>query len=430
MIKKLLWIVCLVACTASAFAQTEPTAYRSVVNRFMLYYNRNQADSVFAMFGPEAKATMPVEKNRQVLTQLQAQIGGLQQATFAGMAQNVATYKADFQKSTLTMKISLANDGKISGLFFDNYQSAKTNVPAAASLGANEMPLSVKTLAGTINGTLALPKQATGKVPVVLIVAASGATDRDGNKPKLNLMPDTYKLLATNLAQNGIASLRYDKRQVDPTLTAAKEKNMHFSDLVDDAVTLVTQLHDDPRFSKVVVLGHSEGSLVGMLTCDGQPVNGFISVEGESESGDKILMEEAKAQPEFIRNNLKAVIDTMRKGKVNEVVDPSIYSIARTSIQPYLMSWMYIDPIKVIKRMKQPILLIQGTNDLQVSTANGEKLKKAKSEAKLVTITGMNYVLRDAPTETERNIATYNQPGLPLKPELITTIVDFVNSLK
>jgi fermentation-respiration switch protein FrsA (DUF1100 family) len=429
--KRILSILSLLFTFSSTFAQaTEPAAYRSALNKFMLHYNRNQADSIFNMFAPEVKTQMPLEKNREMLGQLQTQLGGLQKASYQNLESSVATYKADFQKSSLAMKISLNTTGKISGLLFDNWKTDAPTAPTKTDPNTAETPFELKTLSGVIRGTLALPAQASGKVPVVLIIASSGATDRDGNKLKVNQRPDTYKLLAAELAKNGIASLRYDKRLVSENFNAARESKLRFDDYVDDAVALTTQLHDDPRFSKVVILGHSEGSLVGMLASAGQPVNGFISVEGEGQPGEKIMTEQLKSQPEFITQNFKTIIDSMRRGKTHDKVDAALYSVARVSIQPYLMSWMRFDPTREIKKLKIPVLIIQGTNDVQVSVADAEKLKKAKSDAKLVTITGMNYILKEAPAAMAANMATYSQPNLPLKPELTTAVVDFIKTLK
>jgi pimeloyl-ACP methyl ester carboxylesterase len=435
MMKKVLVLASLLLSLTTVFGQAgEPAGYRAALNKFMLYYNGNQPDSVFNMFSAEVKTVMPLDKNRQMLGQLQTQLGGLQKTTFINLVNDVATYKADFQKSTLAMKITVNPGRQISGLLFDNYKpetpATATAETAATNPNLTETPLEYKSLSGTLKGTVALPKNAAGKVPVVMIIAASGPTDRDGNKLKVNQRSDSYKLLAAELAKNGIATLRYDKRLVGETISSTKEAALRFDDYVDDAVGLITQLHDDPRFSKVIVLGHSEGSLIGMLATAGQPVNGFISVEGESMPADKILAEQIKSQPEFITKNFKSLTDTLRRGKIYDKVDPALYSIARASLQPYLMTWMRFDPTREIKKVKVPVLIVQGTNDLQVSVADSEKLKKAKSDAKLVTIVGMNYVLKEATAVTAANIATYNQPNLPVKPELVTAVVEFVKGLK
>lgn len=429
--KKLLFITALIFSLPQAYAQAaEPGIYRVVLNKFMLYYNRNQADSIFNMFAAEVKKDMPAQKNREMFGELQTRSGRLQRASFSGLADGVATYRVDFQKAVLAMQISINSSGKIGGLLFDNYRGEAGRTRAAEDPYTTETPLELKTLSGAIRGTLAMPKQVSGKVPVVLIIASSGPTDRDGNKPKFNQNPDSYKLLAYALAKNGIASVRYDKRLIGEVVTPSKETQLRFDDYIDDAVTLMGTLREDERFSKVVVLGHSEGSLVGMLATIGQPVNGFIAVEGESLQGDKLMTEQLKGQPDYITQGFKQITDSLRRGKTYDKVDPKLYSVARVSVQPYLMTWMRFDPVKEIKKVKVPTLLIQGTTDLQVTAADAERLKKGKSDAKVVMITGMNYVLKEAPATQATNLATYNQPELPIKPELVTAITDFVKTLK
>ncbi|MBD1393133.1 alpha/beta fold hydrolase [Mucilaginibacter sp. ZB1P21] len=276
-----------------------------------------------------------------------------------------------------------------------------------------------------------MPKGVSGKVPVVLIIAGSGPTDRDGNNNMGSLSGNTYKMLANELGKSGIASLRYDKRMIGQSISSTKTKELRFDDYVDDAVGLINLLNDDQRFSKVIVLGHSEGSLVGMLSCRDQPVKAFISVAGAGQSADKIMTEQMKSQPKYIADNFKTMLDSLKKGKFTPSIDPKIYAIAGPDMQPYLASWFRYDPTREIKKIKLPMLILQGTTDIQVTVADAEKLKKAApSDAKLVIIPGMNHVLKEAPADRALNGATYTQPSLPLKPELVSSIVDFVKGLK
>ncbi|MDB5001011.1 MAG: hypothetical protein JWR76_2088, partial [Mucilaginibacter sp.] len=332
-----------------------------------------------------------------------------------------------FANATYLLNLSLNNQNKLIGIFFKPYQDPSKTIPVDASL--SESPISLKTLGGTIAGTLAMPKNASGKVPVVLIIAGSGPTDRDGNNTA-GVNGNTYKMLANALGKNGIASLRYDKRMVGQSVSSTKLKEMRFEDYVDDAVGLINMLNEDARFSKVIVLGHSEGSLVGILSVRDQPVKAFISVAGAGQQADKIVTEQMKSQPKYIADNFKTMLDSLKKGKFTDNIDPKIYAIAGPDVQPYLMSWFRYDPIKEIKKIKIPVLILQGTTDIQVTVADAEKLKKADSDAKLVIIAGMNHILKEAPADREQNIATYNKPNLPLKPELVTNIVDFINGLK
>jgi fermentation-respiration switch protein FrsA (DUF1100 family) len=312
-------------------------------------------------------------------------------------------------------------------LFFAFKVSAQTT---AADAGVTESAVSLKTLYGSISGTLAIPNNASGKIPVVIIMAGNGPTDRDGNNAERDIHANTYKLLAYALGKNGIASLRYDKRLVGQSVTTEKEKQLSFEDYTDDAVSLIGMLNDDQRFSKIIIAGHGDGALAGMLATSDEPVSQYISLEGSAETGEKIMTDRMKQGPSYLADEFKTILDSLRRGKTTDNVDPALYHVARTSIQPYIMSWCRYDPIREIKTLKMPVLLIQGTTDLEVSADNGLKLNKAKTNAILKIIRGMNYVLKDAPADKDANLATYKNPDLPLNKEMVQDIVDFINGVK
>ena len=143
-----------------------------------------------------------------------------------------------------------------------------------------------------------------------------------------------------------------------------------------------------------------------------------------------MLLDGMKNKALYQQDEFKAIMDSLRKGKTTDNVDPAIYYLARPSIQPFLMSWCRIVPTRGIKAIKVPVLLIRGTADLTVAVSNAEKLKKAKSEANLLIIKGMNHILKDAPADEDGNLATYDKPDLPLCPTLVPAIVEFVNKLR
>ncbi len=302
---------------------------------------------------------------------------------------------------------------------------------AVAQTGASstESPISYKNLSGSVSGTLAMPQNASGKVPLVLIIADSGPTDRNGNNPQADINDNAYKLIAEALAKNGIASVRYDKRMVGESKTSNKPADARYDDYVDDAVGLIEMLGDDQRFSKVIVLGHGEGSMVGMLAAHDQPVKAIISVNATSQPGDKFLMSQLKSKPQYMQDAFKTLIDSLRKGKTTDNVDPSLYYIASPAKQKFVMSYCRYAPVQTVKAVKVPLLIIQGSTDVQISVADAEKLKKAKSEAILTIIPGMNHIMKEAPADTEQNLATYSKPELPLKTEFVTAVVNFVNKV-
>ncbi|WDF56589.1 serine aminopeptidase domain-containing protein [Mucilaginibacter sp. KACC 22063] len=434
--KKLLLVIALFA--IKAYGQGEPLNYKNAIVKFKRYYNAKQSDSIFSMFSPEVRNTMTADKNAQAIGQLQAQSGSMLQTSFLGIDKGVATYKIGFSRNILAMKISLNSKDQLAGLLFDNYTetgSAKPPVKPIESSSAidasdGESAYKMKGLTGTIYGTLTMPANASGKVPVVIIVPGSGPIDRNGNSAKLGINANSYKLLAQEFRKNGIASLRYDKRMVGESTGTFKESQLRFGDYVDDAVGMISQLHDDERFSKVIMLGHGEGSLVAIVSSRDQPVAGFISLEGAGRPAYEILTEQAKAQTDYVGTRFKSILDSLRRGKVQDNVDASLYSFARPSIQPYLMTWMQYDPQHFVKIVKVPTLVIQGTSDLQSTVADAERLKKGRSDVQMTIIPEMNYVLKSAPVERDKNLATYTNPDLPLKPELMPAILSFISKLK
>jgi pimeloyl-ACP methyl ester carboxylesterase len=416
---------------STVYGQSEPAAYVHAANTFRQFYNSNKPDSIYKIFGPEMRQTLTPEQFRTANEQLKTNLGTLTYIEFVNFNSPVATYKANFQKGALIMRLSLNSANQIVGLLLQPAQNPNAT-PASTVIddpAVTETSFKHKTMWGDISGTLAVPKNFDGKIPVVLIIPGSGPTDRNGNNP-MGISSNSYLLLAKELAKNNIASLRYDKRNIGQTLAPSKEKEMRFEDNSDDAIALIKLLHTDPRFSKIIVLGHSEGSLAGMLASEEQPVNAFISVDGAGSRADEILTEQMKTQPPYIANGFKTILDSLKKGKYTDMVDPALYPIARLSIQPYLLSWMANDPAKEIRKLKMPILIIQGTTDLQVNVSEAEKLKKAKSDAVLDIIPNMNHIMKDAPAEPDANLATYTQPNLPLKPQLVTDIVAFIGKLR
>jgi len=424
--RNFIFFMLMMFCAITVSAQTEPANYATAVSKFKLFYNNNQPDSVFAMFSPEMKAALPIDNFTATTKQLRSQLGNLVSTKFIQYSVPIGEYEATFQNGVFMLNIGLNDKNQFTGLRLTP-PAAKPAAAIAPDPSVTESSIVLKTLSGTIYGTLAMPNDAKGKVPVVLIIAGSGPTDRDGNGPLINT--NTYKLLAYALGKAGIASVRYDKRMIGQSVGTQKEKDLRFEDYSDDAVGFINMLSDDDRFSKVIVAGHSEGSLIGMLACHDEPVKGFISLAGAGEPAEKILTEQMKSQPGYASEGLKKVLDSLKRGKINPDVDPSLYSLLRPSIQMYIMSWCRYDPTVEIRKVKCPILIVQGTTDMQVSVDNATKLKSAKSSAILLLVRGMSHILKDGPPEREANLATYKDPTLPLNTEMVTGVIDFINKL-
>ena len=286
---------------------------------------------------------------------------------------------------------------------------------------------------GSIYGTLLLPTSLTRQssvshpVPVVLIIAGSGPTDRNGNTIRLGLNTNMYKLLADSLSAHGIASLRYDKRGIGASISAmTSESDMRFEDYISDAAGFIGMLKADHRFSHVIVLGHSEGSLIGMVAAAREHADAYISAAGAGDRIDKILERQLAAQSAPLAAKATALFDSLSQGHTVQDPGNGLSGLFRASVQPYMISWLKYDPQQEIKQLHVPILIIQGTTDLQVSTGDAELLKKAAPAATLQLIDQMNHIFREAPLDRMANMATYKNPDLPLKPELVQAIVSLV----
>jgi pimeloyl-ACP methyl ester carboxylesterase len=274
---------------------------------------------------------------------------------------------------------------------------------------------------------------------VVLIISGSGPTDRDGNSPLLRGANNSLKLLAEALAANGIASVRYDKRGIGETgksmLLAAKntksiprEEDLSFENYIDDAVRWGKQLRSDRRFSTLTVIGHSEGSLIGMVAAQRMDANAFVSIAGAGRPIQEVILEQVK--PQFSAELLKKteeILEQLAAGKTVGSVPSELNAVFRPSIQPYMISWLRYDPAKELTKLRIPLLIVQGTTDSQVTSGDAKKLANGNPAAKLLFIEGMNHVLKTVPNDRNKQVSSYSDPSLPVAAELISEVSSFVN---
>jgi len=398
--------------------------YQQVADKFQQFYNLEQSDSIFNLYAPVLKDQLSLEKNRAVITGLHVQFGDLRQLSLLKQDTGYAKYKASFKDQTLTLVLALNNADLIEGLRFIPY----TPDPPAGEKKKDSSNIYLKTPRGNIYGELDLPA-GSKKFPVVLIIAGSGPTDRNGNQGT-TIHTNVYKMIADSLNKKGIASVRYDKRGVGESTTAmGSESELSFEDGINDAAGFVKILKADRRFSKVIVLGHSEGSLVGMVAALRAQADGYISVAGAGERIDLVIEKQIKAQSPALAAKTKILFDSLRNG-YSVQPEADLLFLFRPSVQPYIKSWLKFDPQQEIKKLKMPVLIIQGTTDMQVSVEDAKWLKAADPNAKLVLIEQMNHVLKQSGMDANENSATYNNPTLALKSELVMSIENFVFSVQ
>lgn len=291
---------------------------------------------------------------------------------------------------------------------------------------------------GTLYGTLELPEAVKiGQIPVTLIIAGSGPTNRDGNS---NLIPgknDSLKMMAEELSKRGIASVRYDKRGVGASFKAGyPENDLRIDVYISDAKYWIHKLYNDKRFNAFFIVGHSEGALIGYVIAQNAKVNGVISIAGCGRSADIVIYEQlasacaqAYCPPGYLKD-IRKILKRISDGEIVEKIPFELLSIFRPSVQPYLQSWFRYDPAEEIKKVSAPVLIIQGTSDLQTSIEDSQRLLEANPKNKLFLIQGMNHLLKIVPKERQMQTYSYKDHIIPIAPQLIKHMALFINEEK
>jgi len=201
---------------------------------------------------------------------------------------------------------------------------------------------------------------------------------------------------------------------------------------VDDAAGWVDQLRKDPRFSRVFVIGHSEGSLIGILAAKKSRADGFVSIAGIARRASDVIRDQLRPQIGSMAplwDGSESILASLEQGTPVPTLPPAIAavpplaSLFRPSVQPYLISWFKYIPSREIASLTMPVLIIQGTTDLQVSVEEAKGLEGARPDAELLLIEGMNHVMKIAPADRIPNVATYSNPDLPIAPDVPAAIV-------
>ncbi|HBX55430.1 alpha/beta hydrolase [Pseudomonas sp. UBA2684] len=289
-----------------------------------------------------------------------------------------------------------------------------------------QRPVSLTTDQGTLHGTLVQP-QSDQPVAVALLIAGSGPTDRDGNNPAGG-HNDSLKRLAQTLAKHGIASLRYDKRGVAASRAATPdERNLSVEQYVADAAAWGRQLKADPGFDRLILIGHSEGALIASLAAPEASADALIALAGSSRPIDQVLREQLHYRlPPTLLAQSTVLLDRLLAGQVTSEVNEELQVLFRPSVQPYLISLFRHNPSEAFARLAIPALIVQGSHDIQVGVADAEALHAAKPDAELLIVEGMNHVLRIVPLDIKAQLASYDNPRLPLARVLTEQIVSFI----
>lgn len=277
-----------------------------------------------------------------------------------------------------------------------------------------EVSFENKAAGAVLSGTLTWPEGYDGKkpVPVVIMVSGSGLQNRDeevfGHKP--------FLVLADQLARNGIASLRYDDRGTGKSTGDASKATT--SDFMKDAAAGLELLRSmDGKFSRVGVIGHSEGGLIAfMLAADGR-TDFIVSLAGTGVKGDTIIAGQSN--------------DALRRtGRPANVTATDIRKQAETGGNAWLRYFVDYDPADVIASTTCPVMALNGTMDTQVRPRlNLDRIKSllphnAKNSIK--EYDGLNHLFQHCTTGFADEYGTIEET---MSEDVMKDIAGWINSL-
>lgn len=313
--------------------------------------------------------------------------------------------------------------------------SAGTSAPAPVALAdtAVSTPDSIVVDGVMLRGTMLTPapRSCPAPWPVALIIAGSGPTDRDGNTTLISGANNSLRLLAEGLADACIATVRYDKRGVAASLwPGMREDDLRFTTYADDAAAWLRRLQGDARFDRIVAVGHSEGATLGTLAARAVGADGAVLIAGAGRPIGVVLREQLGRQlpPELYMQADSALLE-LEAGRTVPNPPAMLFTLLRPSVQPYLISWLGIDPAEELAALEVPALVVWGTTDVQASRADAERLGAADDDVRLLAIEGMNHILKSVPADQAAQMASYSDPALPLAPGLVPAVAAFINGL-
>lgn len=283
----------------------------------------------------------------------------------------------------------------------------------------------------TLKGTLTTQDDPSQSTLLVILIAGSGPTDRDGNNPAME--NNSLKMFSEMIVDNGYSCLRYDKRAIGASsVENLTKETLNFDLSISDASEWVNKFAADVRFHGVVLAGHSQGALVALAAANqNENVRGVISLAGAGQPIHQVLKWQlAKSLTPEMQGLVNAKLDTLAMGDTLKYTPDYLYGFMHPSVQPFLISWMKYDPGAEAAKLKVPLLIVNGTRDLQVQVSEAELLKEKQPNAELAIIKNMNHILKfTKEKEMGPQLEIYSDPDVPIHKNLAKPIVSFLESL-
>jgi pimeloyl-ACP methyl ester carboxylesterase len=295
--------------------------------------------------------------------------------------------------------------------------------PAQAAM--DEQTIDISGLAATY-----VRPQGTASAPHAVIIAGSGATDRDGNN-LAGLKTDSYKLLAQGLAERGIATVRYDKRGVAGSAALARnERELTIELFAADAVKVAAWTKERAHGAPLVLIGHSEGGMVALLAAKRAGAKALVLLTTPGRPYGVILREQftRPGVPRALSRTAVGIIAALEEGKEVPHVDQGLALAFRPSAQPFLISAMKIDPAERLRALHLPAMVVGGGLDIQIGKTDFDALTGIGANDDAYWDPTMGHTLKEMSPNAQSLRRAYTDPSLPLSVGLAERIAKFIHA--
>lgn len=421
--------------------QVARDAVASAGCRFVELLAKRDFAGAVTQFDTAMKTASPESKLREIWQVLQTQAGPFQKQlgvrTGNSAGYDVALVSCQFERTTLNVKVVFDTKRQIAGFFILPSQGYISQIPSYAMTNAfHEKNFTVGKNEWRLPGTLTVPNAAGGSCPAVVLVHGSGPEDRDetdgANKPFCDL--------AWGLATKGIAVLRYEKRteEYNAKFRVAGFQYTVQEETIDDALSAVAQLRSTEGIDskRIFVLGHSLGGMLAPRIGQADPqIAGLIILAGPTRSFEDIEVEQTQylisqngkpsAEDEAYLSEVQATVAKMRKLTAADTSSPAIMFGAPAS---YWLDLHQHDTLAIAKGLKQPMLILQGERDYQVTLVDFNGWKAALGSQRKATFKlypQLNHLFIAG--EGKSTPAEYDQPGHVAEP-VVTDIAEWIQS--
>jgi pimeloyl-ACP methyl ester carboxylesterase len=298
--------------------------------------------------------------------------------------------------------------------------------------GIEEEFIEVERAGIALRGVIWRPEGAKERLPLLIVVAGSGPTDRDCNQAGA-MSTNAFRMLAEGLARKGIATLRFDKRFSGQTAPIGRawslddQRRLRIHDYADDLGAFVARSRSDKRFGPITVLGHSEGGLVSILAASKTPPDGLIFLNSLGRPFSKTIREQLSAKVDAkMLGDFDELLRSLRESKPYQVAGWLRASgLVSADTVEFFRSEMDLAPGELLAALKIPALVLQGETDMQTTADDAKALASRRKDVKVKTLAKTNHVLKEVPTRT-RDVTSYRDPSLPLAPGVVDAVAEGV----